>query len=478
MSRLGFTPHRIAAIAISLVALATPARGDIVLDVEIDPLPLVELTVVVPAGFDATSAEEAGAAILMGDVLDAGTRTLDRQAFLDRLASYGASHEFRVANLYSVWTLSFPMVEGKDYMALAQLVAENWTAPRLTAKTFRIATRKLEASLTASLDSDMGLGASTTRRWINARHLGGHPVTLDSVAELDRKTLERVWERDFVGAPEVWAGVVAPATSLPLVKSMLAGVFARQGAIVEGAPPRPLALSPIATGGLRPERVFLVLDKPGRTQTMTSIISVAPNRYTYREELAATFGSHVLVDSGLGSVFGDEIRTKRGLAYAVSGVEPRFLGLPSLGLATNPVRPKTDEALGVIAGLVTSAYEKATLLDELPTEQWTRQWKSFVYGELLDRSTPDGRIAERMAVAVGELSPKLYEKGPQDWRTDRLEVTNALKTTWAESVVVGAVVGDAKELRPLVEKHFPGYRVVVIPYRDAVRSKTYRALLR
>ena len=469
-------PRTLAGLAIgTLLACASMVHADIMLDVESDPLPLVDITVVVPAGFEAAKPDEVGAALLMGDVLDAGTAQLDRQAFLDRLASFGASHDFSVANLYSVWTLSFPLVDGKDYASLTTLVSENWGSPRLTPKTFHVATRKLEASLKSSLDSDMSLGASTSRRWINSHALGGHPVTLDSVAKLERKTLAKVWERDFVGAKEIWAGVVAPTSSLSLVRSILSSVFAAQGAIVQNAPPRALALREISAQGLRAERVFLILDKPGRTQTMTSIIGVSPHRYTHREELAAAFGSHVLVDNGLGSIFGDEIRTKRGLAYAVSGVEPRVLGYPSLGLATNPVRGKTDEALGVVADLVASAYQKPTLIEALPTETWTRQWRSFIYGKLLDRSTPDGRIAERMAVSVGELSPKLYERNLNDWRTDRLEVVNTLRKTWAESMVVGAVVGDAKELKPSLEKHFPAYRIVVIPYRDAVRSKTYQS---
>jgi predicted Zn-dependent peptidase len=469
--------HLVSATAVlALLGSVSVAGADILLAVESDPLPLVDITVVLPAGFEAAKAEEAGAAILMGDVIDAGTQKLDREAFLDRLASFGASHEFAVSNLYSVWTLSFPVVDGKDYAALVALLADNWKAPRLTAKTFRIATRKLESSLKGSLDSDMGLGVSTSRRWINSRYLGGHPITVDSVGKLERKTLAMVWDRDFVASPEAWAGIVAPPSSLPLVKSILSSVFARQGAIVEGAAPRPLALRVVPKDGLRPERVFLILDKPDRTQTMTSVIAVSSSRYKPQDELAAAFGNHVLIDNGLGSIFGEEIRTKRGLAYAVSGVEPRFLGFPSVGLATNPVRPKTDEALGVVADLVSSAYEKASLIDELPTETWSRQWKSFIYGKLLDRSSPDGRIAERMAVATGDLSPKLYERDVDDWRTDRLAVTSTLRKTWAESVVVGAVVGAAKELRPLVEKHFPGYRVVVIPYREAVRSKTYRSV--
>jgi predicted Zn-dependent peptidase len=452
---------------------AERASAEIYLDVEADPMPLVEITVVVPAGFESARAAETGAAVLMGDILDAGTKRVARQAYLDRLASFGASHGISVSNLYSVWTLSFPLVDGKDYAALTALLAENWKAPRLTDETFRIAARKLEASLKGGLDSDMALGTSAIRRWINRNELGGQPITLDSLAKLERSTVATVWDRDFVGAQEIWAGVVAPSSSVPLVKSILASVFAAQGAVVEGAEPRPLAIREVSSAGLRPERVFLILDKPGRTQTMTSIIAVSPRRHTVREELAAEFGRHVLVDSGLGSIFGEEIRTKRGLAYSVMGVHPQFLGYPSLGMAANPVRPKSDEALGVIANLVSSAYERGALIDELPTETWTRQWQSFIYGKQLERSSPDGRIGERMSVAVGALHPKLYAEDLADWHTDRLAVTTTLRETWAQSVVVGAVVGEARELAPLVKKHFPTYQVVVIPYADSIRDKAY-----
>ena len=78
-----------------------------------------------------------------------------------------------------------------------------------------------------------------------------------------------------------------------------------------------------------------------------------------------------------------------------------------------------------------------------------------------------------MAVAVGELSPERYQRKITDWKTDRSEVTGTLEKTWAKSVVVGAVVGDAKELEPLVAKHFPRYQIVVIPYRESILSKTY-----
>lgn len=449
------------------------ARAEIYLDVEADPMPLVEITVVVPGGFESTRSEEAGAATLMSDILDAGTKNLAREAFLDRLASFGASHGLSVSNLYSIWTLSFPLVDGKDYEELAALLAENWKTPRITDETFRIARRKLEASLRGSLDSDMSLGASTARRWINRNELGGYPITLDRLAELERDTVTAVWQRDFVGAGEIWAGVVAPQSSLGVVKSILTSVFAAQGAVVEDAEPRPLAVREISAENLRAEHVFLIVDKPERTQTITSVIAVSPRRHDVEEELAADFGRHVLVDSGLGSIFGEEIRTKRGLAYSVMGVHAQYLGYPSLGVAANPVRPKSDEALDVIADLLSSAYERATLIDELPAETWNRQWQAFIYGRQLQRSSPEGRIAERMSVAVGALHPKLYARDIARWRTDRATVATTLRETWARSVVVGTVVGEAAELAPLVEKHFPDYEQIVIPYADSVRDKAY-----
>ena len=48
-----------------------------------------------------------------------------------------------------------------------------------------------------------------------------------------------------------------------------------------------------------------------------------------------------------------------------------------------------------------------------------------------------------------------------------------LRDTWARSVVVGAVVGEAKELEPLIRKHFPQHEVIVIPYADSIRDKAY-----
>jgi predicted Zn-dependent peptidase len=461
-------------VVAALLFVASTARAGIQLSLEPDPLPLVEMTVVIPSGFETTRPEEAGAASVMSDILDAGTAALDRKSYQDRLASFGATNDFTLSNLYSVWTLRFPIVDGKDYRALADLLAENWKRPRLTDETFAIAVRKLGAGLTASLDSDMSLGMSTSRRWADSKFFGGVPITLDRVAALRKQTTAAVWNRDFVGSGEIWAGVVAPPESLPLVKSVLSTVFAAQGEIRERSEPKPLPLREVPARVSGPEQVFLILDKPDRTQTMTSVLAVARDRHGPSDELAAEFGRYVLVGGGLGSIFGQEIRTKRGLAYSVSPVSPSFLGHPALGLATNPVRPRSDEALGVIAKLLDTGYAEPSLIKDLPDETWERQWKSFLYGKLLDRSTPAGRIAERMEVAVGELSPERYQQEMTDWKTGRSEVTSTLEKTWAQSVVVGAVVGDARELEPLVAKHFPRYEVVVIPYRDSILSRTYQ----
>jgi hypothetical protein len=50
----------------------------------------------------------------MEDILDRALRQLDRQPFLDRLATFGADADFSVSNLYATWSLSIPIVAGKD----------------------------------------------------------------------------------------------------------------------------------------------------------------------------------------------------------------------------------------------------------------------------------------------------------------------------------------------------------------------------
>lgn len=450
------------------------SQATVYFDQEEHPIPLMDLTVILPVGFEAASAEDAGAANLLSDILEGGTATLDRQAFMDKLASYGASTSFAVSNQYSYWKLSFPIVPGKNYDGLIQVLAENWQKPRFTEENFRSAWVKLDAGMKGSLDSDMSMGSATLRRWLNKKEFGGFPVFIDNLAKLKLDATKKVYARDFLGVKEVWAGLVGPKSAEELAKKIVQTVFAAQGKVEVGQHLEWMKpVRAVNRDKAKASKTILILDKPDRNQTVTAVLAVRPDFLKPSDELPFSFGNHILVDSGLGSHFGDEIRNKRGLAYSVGGVSSFYLGMPVIGFAANPVRPRTDEAFGVFASLMKESFEVADLFEKLPAEVWNRQWQSFTFGKILDQSTPMGRLGERMSVVVGGTSPELYKKDVTDWKVKRDEVESFYRDQWKSSIVVMSFVGEAKEIQPLVAKHFPGYTVKVIPYKDSIKAATY-----
>lgn len=461
-------------LLLGVAIMTTSAQAVVHFDHEEHPIPLIDLTVVLPIGFEARAANESGAATVLSDILENGTATLDRQAFLDKLAAYGASLDFSSSNLYSYWKLSFPLVDGMNYDGLVEVLAENWRTPRFSEETFKIAKTKLEAALTGSLDNDMGLGSSTMRRWLNKNVFGGSPVFLDRLAKLDLATTKKVYERDFLSTKEVWAGLIGPQSSAPLVEKILRAVFVKQGEIDKG--PYLQLLKPtyeVNTSQVKPTRTVIIVDKPERNQLVSAIMGVAPQDVDDDELLGFYFGNHVLLDSGLGSVFMDEIRTKRGLAYSVGNIGSWYLGLPSLGFVTNPRRDKQEEAVKVIAQLIDEGYENASTFTTLPKDVWERQWQSYRYSETLDRATPMGRLGARLSVVTGSLTRELYDTPIEKWHETQSDVSAFFKKEWSEAVKVAAFVGEAKEIKPLVQKAFKGYDVKVIPYKDTLKSTSY-----
>jgi predicted Zn-dependent peptidase len=192
-----------------------------------------------------------------------------------------------------------------------------------------------------------------------------------------------------------------------------------------------------------------------------------------QEELALHFGGHILGFSGLGSYFGDEIRNKRGLAYTVSPVQQFYLGKPAVGFLTNPVREKNAEALEVIADLLKSAYEEADVFKVLADDVWQRQWQSFRFGHILDNSSVTARLALRQGVVEGTLSPELASSKPSSWNASRDDLTRYFRDAWGNASQVVVVVGDSKELKPLLEKNFPSYKIKIVGLKDSLLQKAY-----
>jgi predicted Zn-dependent peptidase len=458
----------------TLLFSSVTAQASIYLDLEEEPLPLIDLQIVLPIGFEAKAQNESGAASLLSDIFESGTKNKTRQEWLDALGAYGAEFDFSTSNQFSYININFPVVEGKNYDGLIDLFSEVWNSPRITNESFDLARTKLLAALTSSLDSDEGLAAATARRWTNRKAFGGFPVFIDTVSALNIETVQKVFDRDFKKSPDIWAGAVAPKSTLPLLSKMLKKIFTEQGSVVTGKRWQALKASHSPKNSIdKASKTLLLIDKSGRNQSVTTLMSFAPKKLAESSELAFLFGNHILTDGGLGAYMPEEIRTKRGLAYSVSGVSHQYLGSPVLGFSMNPVKEKSQEAFEVASQMIESSYVKGSLFEELPQDFWDRQWNSFKYEKILGQSTAGERLAERMAVIVGSLSSTLAESQPSDWKVTRSEVKKLFSELYNQSFTVAAVVGNAKELKATLEKNFKGFEIKVIPYKESILSKTY-----
>ena len=467
--------HVLKSSLLSLVLLsATASRATVYFDKEYDPLPLFSMQVMFPVGSLSKDPVEAAAFAIYSEIIDDGTEKLDKQSYQDLLTSYGASSGFSVGRETSVWSLSFPILEGRDYGPLLKLLRENWAHPRLTQATFDKVKAKLESQLRSSLDQDMGLAAQAGRRFLGVQDFKLYPLFVEGLKAATLDSVKTTVQRRILSQSEIWAGYVGPKNQEALALDAVKTVFTEQGEIEKGVLDRSIVKAPSFASDKAFAKQAIIVEKPGRSQTVVFVNGVFRDfPKNLNAEIALHFGGHILGFSGLGSYFGDEIRNKRGLAYTVSPVQKFFLGKPAVGFLTNPVREKNAEALEVIADLLKSAYDEADVFTVLPDDVWARQWQSFRFGHILDNSSVAARLALRMAVVEGTLSPELATSKPESWKVSREEIRDYFREASAKASSVVVVLGDSKELRPLLEKNFPGYKIRVIGLQETLSQKAY-----
>jgi|GEM_PF-969091 len=455
--------------------LSVSAQAYIYLDKELDPLPLFSLSVMLPVGSLSANPVEAAAIAIYSEILEDGTERLEKQEYVDALSSFGANIGFSVGRDSASWSVSFPVIKGKDYAPLVELAKENWTRPRLTEESFENAKVKLNAALQASLDNDMGLAAVVGRRWMGIQDFKLYPVMSDALKILTLADVKKVAETKFHSLENVWAGYIGPQGYEYQADMFLKSVFEKQGSIRRGEYKKSLLKQPQFPASHKGEKEAIIVEKSGRSQLVLFVTGVFPEfPSTFNKELSLHFGGHILGFSGLGSYFGDEIRNKRGLAYTVSPLQKFYLGKPAVGFLTNPVREKNVEAMEVISDLLKSAYEESDVFRVLPEDVWQRQWQSFRYGHILDNSSVAARLGLRRSVVEGELSSELQKSDPADWNVSRDDLARYFRDSWAESSRLIVVVGESKELKPLMKKHFPDYKVSVMGLQDTLLQKSYQ----
>jgi predicted Zn-dependent peptidase len=459
---------------LSLGFLTSVSMADVFIDHELDPVPLVEIQVVLPRGFEADSPAEVGLGNLIPEILEEGTITMNREAFKAALAQFGASQAFEMGNLYSTWKLTFPFVEGKDYEKLISIVETNWKQPRFLDDAFKKALFKFKANLQASLDRDFALASGAARRFVNLHHFGGDPAFIESFDRIKLKDVEAHFVTKVRAVKNVWIGVIAPDAQMPLVEKLVGRVFSTQGKVVKGQRfERMRTEHRVRSAQNVNQKTVIIVDKPERNQSVTLTMAVRPKEIQPEEELAYFVGSHIFFDSGLGSVFADEIRNKQGLAYAVGSGGGGYLTYPMISLSMNPLKDKSDAAFKTANAIFERGYASDALIKELPGSVWNNFLQSFRYQRALQRATPTGRLSERQSVVVGGMSEQFFKSSNRDWTLTRKALSKQLQALYKDSVKVVAIVGSAEMLRPLVKMNFPEHRVLVIPYQKSLSKDGY-----
>jgi predicted Zn-dependent peptidase len=459
-------------LTLATLCLPFAAHAKIYLDFEEDAVPVIQITVQIPQGFETLNNSEKGAGLL-SDMLASGTKTLNRQAFNDAIAAFGADYSFDIGNDSSVWNLSFPLLSNLDYDKLIGLLNENWRNPRFTKESFDLAMTKYRAAFKGSLDNDTGLLRSTMLRWINKFEYGGNPTFFDQLPQIKLENVAKFFERDVRGAKDVWVGVVAPADSRALVEKIVTTIFKEQGEVKRGilkeALPSPMKVSKRSGTSKR----FLLIDKKGRAQTVMGFIALPKLADAPAVELPFSFNDYLLFSNGLDAYFASVIRSEKGLAYGVYGIGNFYRRQKIMSIMSNPQRSRQEEAFQTFQDLIGKLFESDASFKTISDAHIERLFTSFKNARSLEFSRPDSRLALRSRVIDGTESYKFATSRGDDWKVERKELSALAHKFWINSAVVMGAVGDAKEVSPLIKKYFPDFKVVVIPFEKAILSTSF-----
>jgi predicted Zn-dependent peptidase len=77
-------------------------------------------------------------------------------------------------------------------------------------------------------------------------------------------------------------------------------------------------------------------------------------------------------------------------------------------------------------------------------------------------------------VVTGELSSELQKSHPASWDVKREDLARYFRDSWNESSRLIVVVGESKELKPMLSKYFPDFKVSVMGLQDSNAQKSYR----
>ena len=394
-------------------------------------LPLVELSLSVPAGHLAESPAQVGLASLTASLMNEGTRELDTIAFADRLDALGADLSVRAGDEDASVTLR---VLKKHLPEAARLMADVVLRPRMAQADFDRLKQQRLAALETRGDSIRTIAANAWDRVIWGRgDMRGWPVqgTVESVGALTLQDAE-AFRRDHVVPRGAHLTVVGDLDARELRE-----VIGELGSAWSGGPvPEVLAAQPPAREGVT---VYLV-DKPGAPQSEI--------RVGY-PGLAATDPDYYplsVMNYPLGGAFSGRInmnlREDKGYTYGArsgfgGGLLPGAFAV-SAAVKTEVTKESLVEVMKELASIRDGLTEQETAFakDSL-TQAMNRQYESIsALGGLLDNVARYGWADDYPAQRLAWIA-----------QADKAQL-DALATKWIDPTKVAIlVVGDAATVR-------------------------------
>lgn len=460
---------------LGLFSLLPMASAKIYLDTVIDPLPLVEIHAVIPKGAFNSDLKNLASADVVEFILASGTKNKTKQQLQDSLAAFGANISMNIGSEFSSVDISFPYIEGKNYDDLFTIFKEAFTEPRFDKATFELSKKKLKNSITGLVDKDASLLLSTIHSWEYFKALKKKPMTIEDVDSLKLADVESFYNDKLVSSEDAWIGCVLPANLKAPFVTRIQGLFAKQGAIVEGEHLQPLIGERQVKVDVKPSKTFFIIDKKERTQNVVAMNVLLDEQLSSSKELEFRFANYVLVGASLGSAFVDVIRTQNGLAYYAQPFESRLMGRSSFGFSTNPVSARALQAFKTIADLVGAYYENsAESFSKFKPELWSSRMQAFRFNEIMDRASEIKKLTRRKLVVLGEISPEYYKADPKKWNVNQKDVASVYSGLYDKSMVVAGAVGDATKLESLVKINFPDFQIIKLSAQEAITAKPYK----
>ncbi|HEX6314579.1 MAG TPA: pitrilysin family protein [Gemmatimonadaceae bacterium] len=338
--------------------------------------PIVHMGLYTAGGAAAEPAELAGISTLMLRASVKGTRHRDADAIAGESEMLGGIIGTSVGSDGGGWTFSVP---GPRWREAVNLLRDVITYPRFDEVALDTE-RTIALSQLAQLRDDML--RYPVRLAMEAAYQG-HPYarallgTDDSLREITREAVLR-WHQDTVLASASVAAVVGDGPEDELAQG-IADAFAS------------VAVAPAAHAHAPswPASVVQRIERRRKAQTALAIGFPGPMRRDPQRYAVATL---VLIVSGLGGRFFDELRDKRSLAYTVQGwaTERVSAGMFSAYIATAPERE--DEARQALLAEFRKLQEQPVTAEELEramryaigSHAIARQSGATVLAELLD----------------------------------------------------------------------------------------------